>query len=377
MRTNGVCGPRASGAGRGRPHDVAVAEQRVEPRAARQPPRRRTAPAPAARAGPPRRPPGPSPRPSAAGPGTRRPGTPRRGPPAGRPYSAPPRAPRRRPGCARRPRPSRQLPGHRIAIDARAAARPELGGVERWARELATRLPALRPDAYEVLTPPPRLVHRAGHAWEQLVLPLRAARARALLCPANLAPLAFPRNVVVIHDAAALRHPEWYSPAYAAWQRRVLPALARRALHVVTVSEFSRNELVDLLAARPSASAWSRAASTPPSRRTPTRRPPAARSASPAPTSSASPPRPRARTCAALVPAARQLAADGVEVVVAGGHRPQFAREAGPRGAAPPRRRARRAAARPLRGRRGVRAALALRGLRPAACWRRWRAARR
>ncbi len=161
------------------------------------------------------------------------------------------------------------------------------------------------------------------------MLPLRAARARALLCPANLAPLAFPRNVVVIHDAAALRHPEWYSPAYAAWQRRVLPALARRALHVVTVSEFSRNELVDLLQLDPRASAWSRAASTPRSRRTPTRRPPAARSASPARTSSASRPRPRARTSRALVPAARQLAADGVEVVVAGGHRPQFAREEG------------------------------------------------
>ena len=29
----------------------------------------------------------------------------------------------------------------RPAIDARAAARPELGGVERWARELCARLP--------------------------------------------------------------------------------------------------------------------------------------------------------------------------------------------------------------------------------------------
>ena len=44
-----------------------------------------------------------------------------------------------------------------------------------------------------------------------LPAPRRAARS-ALLYPANLAPLAFPRNVVVIHDAAALRHPAWYSP---------------------------------------------------------------------------------------------------------------------------------------------------------------------
>ena len=35
------------------------------------------------------------------------------------------------------------------------------------------------------------------------------------------------------------------------------------------------------------------------------------------------------KNLAALVPAARALAADGVEVAIAGGHRPQFAREAG------------------------------------------------
>ena len=67
-----------------------------------------------------------------------------------------------------------------IAIDARAAARPELGGVERWAREIARACRRCARARYEVLRPRPRLVHRAGHAWEQLVLPLRApARAAA------------------------------------------------------------------------------------------------------------------------------------------------------------------------------------------------------
>src|SRR3954453_1660760 len=89
-----------------------------------------------------------------------------------------------------------------VGIDARAAARPELGGVERWTRELARRLPALRPGGYRVLEPPRALAHRAGHGWEQTVLPARARGARALLCPANLAPLAAPHTVVVIHDAA-------------------------------------------------------------------------------------------------------------------------------------------------------------------------------
>src|SRR3954462_7237394 len=129
---------------------------------------------------------------------------------------------------------------HPVAIDARAAVRPELGGGERWARELVARLPALRPGGYTVIRPPAALAHRAGHAWEQLALPLRTRGAPALLCPANLAPLASGNAIVVIHDAAALRHPQWYSRAYAAWQRLVLPRIARRALRVVTVSEFSR-----------------------------------------------------------------------------------------------------------------------------------------
>ena len=132
-----------------------------------------------------------------------------------------------------------------IALNARAAVRPELGGVERWARELAARLPAL--GGYEVVRPPATLSHGAGHAWEQLVLPARARKAGLLLNPANLAPLAFPRNAVVIHDAAALRHPQWYSPLYARWQRVVLPAIAQRARVVITVSEFSRRELRELL----------------------------------------------------------------------------------------------------------------------------------
>jgi hypothetical protein len=95
--------------------------------------------------------------------------------------------------------------GARVLIDARAAVRPELGGVERWARELARRLPALRPDRYEVARPPAAFAYRAGHAWEQAVLPFRARSCALLLGPANLALVAFARNVVVIHDAAVLR----------------------------------------------------------------------------------------------------------------------------------------------------------------------------
>jgi glycosyltransferase involved in cell wall biosynthesis len=134
-----------------------------------------------------------------------------------------------------------------VAINARAAARAEIGGVERLAREMARRLPALRPDRYRVMWPFPGLAHRAGHAWEQLALPLHAASCRLMYSPANLAPVLSRKNVVVIHDLAALRHPEAYSDVYVAYQQRMLALLARQARLVITVSEFSRRELIELL----------------------------------------------------------------------------------------------------------------------------------
>ena len=203
--------------------------------------------------------------------------------------------------------------------------------MERWARELSARLPALRPGAYVVARPPAALSHRAGHAWEQLVLPAIALRRRAplLLCPANLAPVVSANAVVVIHDAAALRTPAWYSRVYAAWQARVLPAVARRAVHVVTVSEFSRVELVELtgvpgervsvipggVGERFSPDADAAAAR----RALGLERPYVLCVASAT----------ARKNLRALVPLARDLRAAGTDVVVAGGTRPQFASETG------------------------------------------------
>ncbi|MGO9957480.1 MAG: glycosyltransferase family 4 protein [Solirubrobacteraceae bacterium] len=136
-----------------------------------------------------------------------------------------------------------------IVLNGRAATRPTITGVERWTAEVLGRLPALAPGRYVVAVPRPRIRRRApAQAWEQVALPARAARLRAALVfsPANLAPLCWPRNVVVLHDAAVLREPDAYSSAYRAWHRHVGLACARRALAVVTVSEFSRRELVEL-----------------------------------------------------------------------------------------------------------------------------------
>jgi glycosyltransferase involved in cell wall biosynthesis len=217
-----------------------------------------------------------------------------------------------------------------VLIDARAAVRPELGGVERWARELSTRLPALDPQRYAVARPPGVLTHRAGHAWEQLVLPADAAvhRARAILCPANLAPLISRRTVVVLHDVAPLREPAWYSDLYVRWQRAVLPRIARRAALIITPSAFSKDEVVELLQVAPE-----RVAVVPGGvdrRFTPAADPAPARAAfglSERPYVLTVASRTARKNLAILDLAARRLAARGVDVVAAGGDRPQFRSE--------------------------------------------------
>jgi glycosyltransferase involved in cell wall biosynthesis len=135
-----------------------------------------------------------------------------------------------------------------IVINARAAIRDEISGVERWATEMVARLPELRPGAYEVVAPRPWLAHRTGHLWEQAALPVRARRlaARVVFSPANVAPVAWPHNVVVLHDAVLLSHPEWFSVAYRLWHGTLLRALARSADRVIVPSRFSAGELADL-----------------------------------------------------------------------------------------------------------------------------------
>jgi glycosyltransferase involved in cell wall biosynthesis len=153
------------------------------------------------------------------------------------------------------------------------------------------------------------------------VLPLRARGASLLLGPANLAPVAFPRNVVVIHDAAALREPSWYSAAYARWHGALLPRLARGARRVITVSEFSARELRELVGVE--------AAVVPggvDARFTPDADPGPARAAlgldRPYVLTVAS--RLARKNLGALDVAAERLARAGIDLVAAGGDRPQF-----------------------------------------------------
>lgn len=141
-----------------------------------------------------------------------------------------------------------------IVLNHRAGTRPTITGVERWTAEVIPRLAAIDPARYVIAQPSPASRRRArAQAWEQTALPARAARlgARLIFSPANLAPLLWPGNVLVMHDAAVLREPAAYSRAYRLWHRYAGLAAARRAAAVITVSEFSRRELITLAGLAP------------------------------------------------------------------------------------------------------------------------------
>ena len=83
-----------------------------------------------------------------------------------------------------------------------------------------------------------------GHLWEQFVLP-RKVRGKLLWSPANTGPLSVERQVVTVHDAATLDHPEWFDGKFARWYRFMLPRLMKKARRIITVSEFSRRRLIE------------------------------------------------------------------------------------------------------------------------------------
>lgn len=150
----------------------------------------------------------------------------------------------------------------RVAINGRFLSQA-VTGVQRYAREMLRELDcslASVPggaDHVEVLVPRKAGVvypsyksllvkevgSLTGQAWEQFELPLYC-RGKVLFTPCGGAPLLHSCNVVTIHDASVFATPDAYSRAYATWYRWLFSQLGRTAQRIITVSEFSKSELV-------------------------------------------------------------------------------------------------------------------------------------
>jgi len=151
-------------------------------------------------------------------------------------------------------------PPRRLALNGKWLGQ-ELTGTQRYARELTRHLlPLLAARDRPVLhvpagaTVPDWLAGEAdvrhsrlsGTAFEQVALPW-AARRDLLLSLGGAAPLLARRQVATMHDATPFRLPHTYSRAFRAWYRLMYRVVSRRAARIVTVSDFSRRELSDVL----------------------------------------------------------------------------------------------------------------------------------
>lgn len=148
----------------------------------------------------------------------------------------------------------------RIAIDARELAGTPTG-VGRYLSEIVSAWASLpEATAHELIFCAPHddvplaggplrvsLRTASGHGtlWEQRTLPALAADADVLFAPGYTAPLRARIPVVVtIHDVSFAAHPEWFSWREGLRRRVLTRAAARRAAAVITVSEFSKDEIV-------------------------------------------------------------------------------------------------------------------------------------
>ncbi|MAT42492.1 MAG: hypothetical protein CL609_09140 [Anaerolineaceae bacterium] len=82
-----------------------------------------------------------------------------------------------------------------------------------------------------------------GNLWEQFVLPWYV-RDGLLFSPANIGPYVVPGQVVTMHDASVFAMPEAYSWTFRLKYRLILKHLGKTAKTIITVSQFSKGELV-------------------------------------------------------------------------------------------------------------------------------------
>jgi glycosyltransferase involved in cell wall biosynthesis len=153
----------------------------------------------------------------------------------------------------------------RIAIDAReVSGRPT--GVGRYLSQILAAwnvLPGAAAHEFIVCAPEPvsipgveglrldvQVASGHGTLWEQRSLPrlVRQAGADVLFAPGYSGPLRCPVPMVVtVHDVSFAAHPEWFSRREGTRRRLLTRLSARRAARVITVSDFSKREIVKYL----------------------------------------------------------------------------------------------------------------------------------
>ncbi len=137
-------------------------------------------------------------------------------------------------------------------------------GVHRYAFEICNKLHEMGVDFHVAI---PQEIHpdymftfktvKCGslqtHAWEQISLPryLKKIGNPLLISFTGCGPLFYRNQIMTIHDVSHERYPEWFSKNYYRYYHFMMPRIGKKAHAVLTVSEFSKNEIVDTLGIDP------------------------------------------------------------------------------------------------------------------------------
>ncbi len=148
----------------------------------------------------------------------------------------------------------------KVAIDARSLG-TQHGGDETYMRNVIRSLAAIDPDgdyALYLARPLPDLIIPGAERMRRVVvpdkpfrrtpisIPLMAAREHIDVIHAQYAgpPFATARVVLTIHDISYERYPQWFTSTDLLYMRAFVPPTARRAAAVLTVSEYSKRDIV-------------------------------------------------------------------------------------------------------------------------------------
>ncbi|PWL39841.1 glycosyltransferase family 1 protein [Flagellimonas aquimarina] len=148
-----------------------------------------------------------------------------------------------------------------IVINARFLTQP-ITGVQRFAVEISRILKKKLPNKVHFVTHP-GVIHldlskeldaevigfNKSHIWEQIDLYLYLIRKKKplLISFGYTGPLFYNNQIVSIHDMAFKYYRETFSKSFSALYNFLVPKIAKKCLHVITVSESAKKELIQEL----------------------------------------------------------------------------------------------------------------------------------
>jgi len=155
-----------------------------------------------------------------------------------------------------------------VGVNARILAKPEPAGIGNYTRQLLVSLCdvsdkveftlfgvdtlpselAAEPRIENAHVAPDRHSGLRAQVWEQCWLPLalRGHELDLLHTPGGFLPLcARVPQVATIHDISPVTHPEWFSRSYVLHYRSLLPLALHASDEIITISAFSRDEILD------------------------------------------------------------------------------------------------------------------------------------